>query len=269
MEIKKSSGVKRSLLLLVVCTICRNTTALVVNGVNIPHARETSLSRALGPTHKWPETWPYTSADLTPMDPMNDQLFYTLPKFVHHAAKESRDALTKYYECVLPTAPATSVLDLCSSWTSHYPGSWKPAGVRVVALGLNPLELALNPSKTEWTLQNLNKDPVLPFEDSTFDVITNSLSVDYLTKPKDIFKEMYRVVKPGGLASMAFTNRCFPTKIVPIWESPFSDLNHARIIGNYFHFSAPWEEINVVDVSAPGRSGQQDPMIIVQARKAI
>ena len=39
------------------------------------------------------------------------------------------------------------VLDLCSSWTSHYR---RLARRRVVALGLNPLELAANPSKTEW-----------------------------------------------------------------------------------------------------------------------
>ena len=39
----------------------------------------------------------------------------------------------------------------CSSWTSHYPEGWK--GARVVALGLNPLELLANPSKTEWKVQ--------------------------------------------------------------------------------------------------------------------
>jgi ubiquinone/menaquinone biosynthesis C-methylase UbiE len=138
----------------------------------------------------------------------------------------------------------------------------------VVALGLNPLELAVNPSKTEWKTQNLNKNPALPFQDSTFDVVTNSFSVDYLTSPLEIFKELHRVTKPGGLVCMAFTNRCFPSKIVPVWAAPFTDDHHARIIGNYFHFSAPWECISVVDVSSPGCKGQRDPMLVVQARKA-
>jgi hypothetical protein len=66
---------------------------------------------------------------------------------------------------------------------------------------------------------------------------------------------------------MAFTNRCFPSKVVPIWKQPFSDLNHARIVGNYFHFSADWESIDAVDVSPEGWAGQRDPMFVIQARK--
>ena len=56
------------------------------------------------------------------------------------------------------------------------------------------------------------EQPALPFADDSFDVITNSLSVDYMTQPIPLFKEMFRVLKPGGVACCAFTNRCFPTK---------------------------------------------------------
>ena len=45
-----------------------------------------------------------------------------------------------------------------------------------------------------------------------FQVITNTVSVDYLSKPIEVFKEMHRVLKPGGTAIMSFSNRCFPTK---------------------------------------------------------
>jgi len=124
-----------------------------------------------------------------------------------------------------------------------------------------------NPSKTEWKCQNLNKNALLPFGDNEFDVVTNSLSVDYLRSPLQIFSEMYRVLKPGGVAAMAFTNRCFPSKVVPIWTRPFSDANHVRIVAHYFRFSADWNDISVVDVSPPGYIGNQDPMYIVQARK--
>lgn len=156
-------------------------------------------------------------------------------------------------------------MDICSSWTSHYPPDFT-AG-RCVALGLNPLELMANPGKTEWVCQNLNTNSKLPFGESEFDVITNSLSVDYLTSPREIFKEMHRVLKPGGICAMAFTTRCFPSKIVPIWARPFTDRHHAEIVANYFYFSAQWSKISVVDVSPPGPTGQNDPMYIVQARK--
>ena len=156
-----------------------------------------------------------------------------LPKFVQHAGEEARECLQRFYACALPPARSGDVLDLCSSWTSHYPDGWK--GQRVACLGLNPLELLANPSKTEWKVripprgtglrgrlpsalrrvqvQDLNTSPTLPYESDSFDVITNSLSVDYMTRPLELFKEMHRVLKPGGIACMAFTNRCFPTKV--------------------------------------------------------
>ena len=31
-------------------------------------------------------------------------------------------------------------------------------------------------------MKDLNDDPTLPFEDSSFDVVTNAVSIDYLTK---------------------------------------------------------------------------------------
>ncbi len=62
---------------------------------------------------------------------------------------------------------------------------------------------------------NPGADPKLPYEDNSFDVITNAVSVDYLAKPMEVFKEMHRVLKPGGQAIMSFSNRCFPTKGAP------------------------------------------------------
>ena len=150
-------------------------------------------------------------------------------------------------------------------------------------------------------VQDLNTSPTLPYESDSFDVITNSLSVDYMTRPLELFKEMHRVLKPGGIACMAFTNRCFPTKVrqmnnhlnqiipsthaanrpaliphtrstahlqvVPIWTRPFDDEHHAQIVGAYFKYSAEWADVGVADVSPDGWVGQRDPMIVVVGRK--
>ena len=68
---------------------------------------------------------------------------------------------------------------------------------------------------------------------------------------------------------MAFTNRCFPTKVVPVWNRPFTEAHHARIVGSYFKFSSEaWAELGVADVSPDGWVGQRDPMVVVMARKA-
>lgn len=235
---------------------------MLPSGVEVPHAKVSGISRSLE-CAEFGEEWPYTAKDLQPLDGFRDEAFYFWPKLVQHAAAEARSCLTAYYQCVLPPAGTGAVLDLCSSWTSHYPSDWK--GARVVACGLNPLELLLNPSKTEFLVQNLNTKTELPFDDAEFDLITNSLSVDYLTSPLDTFREMKRVLKSGGTAACAFTNRCFPTKVVPMWLKPFEDGSHARIVASYFHY-AGFANVTVVDVSPDGWAGQRDPMIVVQGQ---
>ena len=47
---------------------------------------------------------------------------------------------------------------------------------------MNEAELKRNPVLTDWVVTDLNKDPKLPYPDATFDVVTNAVSVDYLTK---------------------------------------------------------------------------------------
>jgi ubiquinone/menaquinone biosynthesis C-methylase UbiE len=42
----------------------------------------------------------------------------------------------------------------------------------------------------------------LPFDNDSFDVVLCSVSVDYLTRPMGVFKEVHRVLKPGGTCAM-------------------------------------------------------------------
>ena len=49
--------------------------------------------------------------------------------------------------------------------------------------GMSEAELERNPVLTDFSVRDLNKEPKLPYEDNTFDVITNVVSVDYLNKP--------------------------------------------------------------------------------------
>ena len=43
-------------------------------------------------------------------------------------------------------------------------------------------------------MQDLNADPRLPFADASFDAVVNCVSVDYLTRPVDVFRDVARVV---------------------------------------------------------------------------
>ena len=112
--------------------------------------------------------------------------------------------------------------DICSSWTSHLPAWYKsiPIDGRVtVGIGMNAAELAQNDALTSYEVPNittsdqnfqltrltqlcqvrdLNKSPTLAFRDNSFDVVLLQLSVDYLTQPLNVFKEVSRVLNSGG-----------------------------------------------------------------------
>ncbi|KAJ3684764.1 hypothetical protein LUZ61_013928 [Rhynchospora tenuis] len=214
----------------------------------------------------WPEQFPFKDEDFSRFDESPDSIFYSEPRFVTHIDDPAIRALTDYYSKVFPpsNSPGVAMLDLCSSWVSHFPAGYKQE--RVVGMGMNEEELKRNPILTEYIVQDLNVNPKLPFEDNSFDVITNVVSVDYLTKPIEVFKEMQRVLKPSGLAIMSFSNRLFFTKAVSIWTST-GDVDHAWIVGSYFHYAGGFEPPAAVDISPnPGRS---DPMYIVYSRKQL
>jgi ubiquinone/menaquinone biosynthesis C-methylase UbiE len=129
---------------------------------------------------------------------------------------------------------------------------------------MNEDELKKNPILTDYAVRDLNEDATLPYEDNTFDVVTNAVSVDYLTKPLEMMKEVHRVLKPGGLAVMSFSNRCFPTKAVSVWTAT-GDLDHIWIVGAYFHFAGGFQGLAAEDISP--KPGKTDPMYVVFARK--
>ncbi|KAK3281860.1 hypothetical protein CYMTET_10369 [Cymbomonas tetramitiformis] len=213
----------------------------------------------------WPDAWPYQKSDFQRFDESPDTVFYDEPRFVTHIDDAAIAALTAYYAKVFPESGQsdTALLDVCSSWISHYPEGF--AAGRISGLGMNEEELARNPILSDFAVRDLNVNPLLPYEDNTFDVVTNTVSVDYLNKPLEMMKEVNRVLKPGGLAVMSFSNRCFPTKAISLWTAT-GDPDHVWIVGSYFHYAGGFTSPQVDDISPnPGRT---DPMYVVYARKA-
>lgn len=87
---------------------------------------------------------------------------------------------------------------------------------RISGTGMNALELKANVQLNDYSPQNLNVEPKLPYADNSFDVVTCVVSVDYLIKPLEVFKEVRRVLKPGGRFIVSQSNRCFPTKAIRV-----------------------------------------------------
>jgi len=217
--------------------------------------------------YQWPDEFPFRAQDFARFDEGTDSAFYDSPRFVTHIDDNAIKALTKFYEAELPKSGQNdvAVLDICSSWISHLPKNYS-AG-RIAGLGMNEQELKANDALTEYTVRDLNVDPTLPYEDNSFDAVLNAVSVDYMTKPLQLFREIERVLKPGGMAIMSFSNRCFPTKAISVWTQT-GDPDHVLIVGSYFHYSGGFESPKAKDISpAPTFWGGGDPMYVVYGRK--
>lgn len=135
-------------------------------------------------------SWPYTADDFRRIDESMDYEFYMQPRFVTHVDDGAIASLTEYYRRALPAGGA--ILDLCSSWISHLPSEVEFA--RVSGIGMNVRELEANKALSSFEARDLNTDPSLPYADATFDAVVNAVSVDYMTRPSELFQEMYRVV---------------------------------------------------------------------------
>lgn len=180
------------------------------------------------------------------VDDDDDELFYSVPRLVTHIDDGAIAKVGEIYAQLLPQGGA--ILDLMSSWRSHLPAHIRPS--RVVGLGMNRTEMQDNPALTEIVVHNLNRDTRLPFAEAEFDGAVVTVSVQYMTRPLDTFAEVARVLKPGAPFVVTFSNRCFPTKAVAIWQS-LDDYDHGRLVGTYFKEAAAFENIDFIDRSAP------------------
>lgn len=151
---------------------------------------------------------PFRRADEQP-----DALFYRQPRLVHHLDSSARAEISRRYRNLL--APGSRVLDLMGSWDSHLPPDLELGSLTV--LGLNEEELRRNHLATATLCQDLNLDPRLPMAEASLDAVLCTASVEYLTDPLAVMAEIRRVLRPGGIAAFAFSNRWFAPKAIRLW----------------------------------------------------
>jgi SAM-dependent methyltransferase len=199
-----------------------------------------------------------------PADPFDredespDWQFYGQPRFVTHIDDAAIEAVTQVYREIFP--PGGAVLDLMSSWVSHLPP--EVSYRRVVGLGLNRDELAANPRLHAYYVHDLNRDPRLPFATAEFDAAAICVSIQYLTRPVEVLRDVSRVVRSGGSLVITFSNRCFPTKAVAVWLA-LDDSGHARLVTDYLSEAGEWSPAETLSRGHPG----SDPLFAVVAHR--
>ena len=222
-------------------------------------------ARPVALVKEWPEKEPFKPEDFLRADQQDDGSFYAIPRLVYHIDEAAVASLTQYYRAAVP--PGSSILDICSSWVSHYPLEFPKVMKRISATGMNALELRANDQLTDFKPKNLNLDPTLPYQDNSFDVVTCVVSIDYLINPIQVLKEVHRVLKPGGKVIVSQSNRCFQSKAIAMWLQ-MNDRQHLELINAYFQYAGGFKTRQAFDITAAdGPNEYRDPMFIVEAVK--
>lgn len=177
----------------------------------------------------------------TKLDDTSDTLFYSFPRFVTHVDEGFIDQLTQLYRERLK--PNTRIFDMMSSWVSHLPEEIEFAHVE--GHGLNEEELGRNSRLNHYFVQNLNENPKLPLPDDAFDAVLNCVSVQYLQYPDAIFHEIHRILKPGGIAIISFSNRMFFEKAIAAWRDG-TEASRVELVKNYFKSVPGFSEPEVI-----------------------
>lgn len=191
-------------------------------------------------------------------DDTDDAAFYAVPRLVTHIDAAAITAVGDLYEELQIDG---DVLDLMASWVSHF--RRPPGHLRV--LGMSEPELRANPLAAERIVHDLNADPSIPLPTDTVDDVVCCVSVDYLTKPVELFRDVARVLRPGGRFVCTFSNRVFPTKAIQGWLHG-SDEDRLAIVAEYFRRSRAFERPTVARRTPLGLGG--DPLFAVWATRA-
>src|SRR3989304_3294539 len=147
-------------------------------------------------------------------DENDDALFYSPPRKVVHLDDGAIAALGRLYAELLPQGGL--LLDLMSSWRTHLPDGFD-AG-RVIGLGMNAEEMADNPQLFKFQVQDLNRKRRFPYgKNPNFEGAMCAGSIQYLTHPICVFREVHRVLYPGAPFIVTFSRRWFLLKTAAVW----------------------------------------------------
>jgi len=176
-------------------------------------------------------------------DESEDGLFYAQPRMVKHIDDTAIDIIRHLYGKRIQ--PRSDVLDLMSSWVSHLPEDL--ALKSLIGLGMNQRELEANSRLTDYIIHDLNANPRLPFNDNAFDAVICAVSVEYLIHPLEVFEEIARVLKPGGVFMVTFSNRWFPPKVIKIWPE-LHEFERMGLILEFFLKSGKYKELQTYSI---------------------
>lgn len=202
----------------------------------------------------------FSGAPFRRVDETVDKNFYRVSRMTDHFDARAVSEVSRLYGSLQTTG--SRVLDLMASMNSHIPDEVQP--VSVVGLGMNQEELSANPLLAERKLHDLNERARMPFGDASFNAVICTVSVEYLVHPLELFREVMRILKPGGLFINTFSNRWFPPKVTALWID-LHEFERMGLVSEYYLRTGGFGPVNTRSLQGlnrphEDRHGSQLPM---------
>ncbi len=185
----------------------------------------------------------------------DDAVFYDAIETIPVVDQAALEQLTLFYSKHLKDH--SNILDLMAGPDSYIPEEVND--LDITGLGLKEKDLEANSALNQYTLHDLNKQPELPFDDQQFDAVICSFSVEYMTQPIKIFQQIARILKPGGVLLIGFSDRFFEKKAIGLWDD-LHTFERMGIVLEYFRQAGEFEDLHTESIRGLIRHNN-DPFI--------
>ncbi|GAN86194.1 class I SAM-dependent methyltransferase [Komagataeibacter intermedius] len=156
----------------------------------------------------------------------SDTLFYSRRPAGPMLDQGALTAITALYRTLLPEDG--NILDVMAGPDSHLPPDMEFDSV--IGIGVNAQALDSNPRLTDRVVKDMNETPDLPLADESMDAALLCDVVPYLRQPVAIFREIARVLQPGGLLIITFGDRFIPQKATALWQALDDEGDRRRML---------------------------------------
>eukprot|EP00613_Pedinella_sp_CCMP2098_P059065 CAMPEP_0171861104 /NCGR_PEP_ID=MMETSP0992-20121227/26882_1 /TAXON_ID=483369 /ORGANISM="non described non described, Strain CCMP2098" /LENGTH=604 /DNA_ID=CAMNT_0012483059 /DNA_START=8 /DNA_END=1820 /DNA_ORIENTATION=+ len=216
---------------------------------------EDDLGLQVGPRMwRFPTSWPYPDDFYSINSTVSAAEYWAGDSTAKPAGPfivgEDLEAMHAHLERHLPAD--ARILDLGAGKVSPLPPTL--AVKEVVGVSASEAEMAGNGQLSERVVVDLNAlDLKLPFEDASFDAVVCVNTMEYLTDARAVFREVYRVLKPGGVCEVLFLSQGSyegGEEATAKYWGEFTDAQKMYVAGTFFQFtSGGWSQLKGYDLS--------------------
>eukprot|EP01038_Epipyxis_sp_PR26KG_P008398 gene8398-11356_t len=221
----------------------------------------------------WPSKWPYGFEDFRPLDYTRDDVINTGPQYEFSQSLIKADNIALIpgilrvpirRHFILPKDKialsdhmseyffdGARVLELFSCYSSILPKGFDLGPT--VGVGWYDEEMKRNKDLDDFIVQDVSVDPFLPIADNYFDFVVVPAMFQLFQRPLDMFREINRVLKPGGTAiiGVKLSMWSFLSWKQGRYYVETNYLEDILALGSFFHYAGGFSKPQAYDLTLP------------------